>query len=517
MPDEEYLNESLRKIAKGAGIVFIGTGTGMFLAYLGMMFVARFLGSTDFGLITLAYAVAAIASTVVLVGMSAGVVRYVSFYKGINDKGRIKGVIVSALEVVLPLGIVAGILLFIFAEVISIRVFHDANLIPILRIFSFSVPFFALSNIFLCAIVGFQEVKRVVYTGDLFQNSSRLFMLVVLLLLGYGVLGAAFAYTFAIIATPFVAFYYLNKIFPGFSTEIKAVSMKKELLSFSWPLMFAGMFGLVMGWIDTLMLGYFLTAADVGIYRASISTAALLMIVPGSLGAIFFPVITEFYSRGEREELENTVVAVTKWILMITLPLVLLMMLFSEQVLYILYGAEYVAGALVLCILGFGYLLISVFNPTNQLIQVIGRTKLIMVNMSVGAALCIILNLWLIPIYGINGAAIATGISLLTVNALAFGEVFVITRIQPMKLNYVKIFFASFISMMFIYAITKSFFGIIPVYILILMFMLYVGIYFILLLVLRTFEKQDVMIMKAIEEKSGIKSEWIRNMIGRFI
>ncbi len=360
-------------------------------------------------------------------------------------------------------------------------------------------------------------MKYMVYVRDLFQNSTRLLILIIVLLLGYGVYGAAFAYTFALIATPFVAFYYLNKIFPVFSKGIKAVSMNNELFSFSWPLMFAGMLGLVIGWIDTLMLGYFLTPADVGIYRASLSTAALLMIVLGSLGAIFFPVITEFYSRGEREELENTNAVVTKWILMIVLPLILLMMIFSKQVLYILYGAEYIAGAMALCILGFSYLIISLFSPTNSIIQVIGRTKLIMVNTCVSATLNVILNLWLIPIYGINGAAIATGISILTGSILAFGEVNVITGIQPIKLNYAKIFLASLVSVAFIYAITKSFFGIRPIYVLIFMFLFYMGAYFILLLMLRTFEKEDVVIMKAIEAKSGIKSEWIRNVIGRFL
>jgi len=58
MPNEEYLNESLRKIAKGAGIAFIGTGIGMFFAYLGMMIVARFLGPRDLGLISFASALA---------------------------------------------------------------------------------------------------------------------------------------------------------------------------------------------------------------------------------------------------------------------------------------------------------------------------------------------------------------------------------------------------------------------------------------------------------------------------
>jgi len=509
--------DALKKVAKGAGIVFIGTGVGMFFAYLGMMIVARFLGPTDFGLITLASAVTMIVSTIILVGMPQGVVRYVSFYKGKNDESRIKGTIASALEVVLPLGIVAGILLFIFANSISIRVFHEPNLTPILRIFSLSVPFFAVSYIFNHAIGAFQEMKYVAYTRDLFQNGTRLFLLIILLILGYGVLGATFAYTFAIVATPFVAFYYLNKIFPIFSKDIKPISMKKELLSFSWPLMFAGMLGLVMGWIDTLMVGYFLTATDVGIYRASLSTAALLMIVPSSFGSIFFPVITEIYSKGKMQELEDMDSTVTKWIFMIVFPLVLLMMLLSKQVLNVLYGSAYITGAASLCILGFGYAIISFVYPTNQLIQTIGRTRLILINMGVGAIIDVVLNFHLIPLYGINGAAIATILSLLTVNVLAFVEVYAITHIQPVKLNYGKIVFSSLISVIFIYSITKSFFKIIPIYVLIAMFLVYIGIYFILILISRTFEKDDVIIMRAIEKKTGIQLEWVRNVIGRFL
>ncbi|MDI6885917.1 MAG: hypothetical protein QMD22_06155 [archaeon] len=62
------------KTSKGTGSVFIDTGIGRFFAYLGMMIVARFLGPTDLGLISLASAIATIASTVVLLGMPEGVV-----------------------------------------------------------------------------------------------------------------------------------------------------------------------------------------------------------------------------------------------------------------------------------------------------------------------------------------------------------------------------------------------------------------------------------------------------------
>jgi len=66
-----------------------------------------------------------------MVGMQSGIVRYVSFYKGKEDKGRIKGTIISALKITLPLSVVFAVILFWHASWISIHVFHDANLTPI--------------------------------------------------------------------------------------------------------------------------------------------------------------------------------------------------------------------------------------------------------------------------------------------------------------------------------------------------------------------------------------------------
>ncbi len=510
-------DETIKKIAKAAGIVFIGTGIGMFFAYLGTLIVARFLGPTDFGLISLASTVTTIVSTVILVGMPDGVTRFTAFYKGKNDQIRIKSVITSAIGIVLPLGIIAGILLFFLSNLISIRIFHDSNLILIMKLFSLSIPFYGLYYIFIFAMGGLQEMKYLVYVRDVFQNGSRFFLILILLSLGYGVYGAAFAYAFAIIVLPFVGLYYLKRIFPLFDKKIKSIPMRKELFSYSWPLMFAGIIGVVLGWIDILMIGYFLKATDVGIYRASQSTASLLAIVPGSIGAIFFPIITEFHSRGEKKELENTNKIVTKWIFMIGLPLVVLMILFSKQILYILYGAEYMTGTVVLGIMGLGNLIISVFTPTNQIISVMGRTRLIMYNTSIGTILNVILNFWLIPIYGINGAAIATTFSLFIVNALAFIQVYSMTGIYPIRLNYAKIFLVAIISAAIVYSLTRLFFIIIPISVLIVMFLVYMSFYFILLLITKTFEKEDVVIMKAIEEKSGMRSEWLRNVIGRFL
>jgi stage V sporulation protein B len=247
MPDEDFLGESLRKIVKGAGFVLIGTLVGRAFGYGSRLIIAR-LGAGDYGLVALGFAVMSIGVTLSMVGLQSGIVRYVSFYKGKEDKGRIKGTIISALKITLPLSLVLAFILFWYASWISIHVFHDANLTPILRIFAVGIPFSVLASNLLSATVGFQDMRYNVYAQYIFQEPLKLAAIVVLLLLGFGTLGAAWGWVLAIIAMSFLAFYFLEKnVFPIFKTKVKAVSVDKELFAFSFPLLFAGIAGLVNG------------------------------------------------------------------------------------------------------------------------------------------------------------------------------------------------------------------------------------------------------------------------------
>ena len=98
MAEENYLDKSLRKIAKGAGLGFTGTMIGMAFGYFSRIVIARFLGPGDYGLVSLGVSAFTIASTFSLMGLPSGVIRYISFYKGKGDKGRIKGTIIGALK-----------------------------------------------------------------------------------------------------------------------------------------------------------------------------------------------------------------------------------------------------------------------------------------------------------------------------------------------------------------------------------------------------------------------------------
>jgi len=162
MSNEDYLGESLRKIVKGAGFVLLGTIIGRAFGYGSRLIIAR-LGASDYGLVALGFAVMSIAATLSMVGIQSGIVRYVSLYKGKEDKGRIKGTIISALKITLPLSFISAFILFWYASWISIHVFHDANMTSILKIFAVGVPFFVLAQNLLSATVGFQDMRYNVY------------------------------------------------------------------------------------------------------------------------------------------------------------------------------------------------------------------------------------------------------------------------------------------------------------------------------------------------------------------
>jgi len=513
----EHLNESLRKIAKGAGIGFAGAFVSMVFGYLSRIIIARLLGPGDYGLITLGVAGMSIAATLSLLGLPTGIQRFVSLYKGKGDEGRIKGTIFGAFKISFPVSIFLAILIFCGADWISVHVFHEANLTPILRIFAIAIPFSVLAQNLVSCTIGFQDIRYKVYVNDIFQNTFKLVAIVTLLLLGFGVLGAAWGWVLAIIGMPFLALYFLEKkLFPVFRSKIKAIQVEKELFSFSWPLIFVSAAGLVIGWTDTLMLGYFSTASDVGIYNVALPTAMLLMNITVAFSMIFLPVATELYGQNRIDDLRNAYRAVTKWVFTLTLPIFLLMALFSESIILIIFGAEYVSGALVLSILTTGFFIDAATGPVGNITQIYGRTKINMVCGFIGAGTNFTLNFLLIPVYGLKGAAIATASSYILMKIALLISVYRIAGMQPYKMSYLKPLFASIIAVLTVYVLTDYFLGV-SFLILVVMFFVFLLLYFFLLLLFKSFEEEDLMIMRAVDERLGTKSEWIREILKKFL
>ena len=93
------MNQSLQKIAKGTGIIFIGTIIGMLLGFVSRVILVRYITQTEYGIYCLALTVISIFVTISALGLGEGSTRDIAYFRGKNEEGKIKGVISSSIKI----------------------------------------------------------------------------------------------------------------------------------------------------------------------------------------------------------------------------------------------------------------------------------------------------------------------------------------------------------------------------------------------------------------------------------
>jgi O-antigen/teichoic acid export membrane protein len=189
----------------------------------------------------------------------------------------------------------------------------------------------------------------------------------------------------------------------------------KGLLAFSLPIAGADVTHYLFRWSDTLLLSFFTSAADVGIYSAASRTTLLLSLLAVSVNALYAPIIADHYHHGRYQRIQVVLRTLLRWCLTLALPVVFAMSLFAKQILFI-WGANFVAGSTALIILATSQLVFITSSLLAFTLVMCGRQYLELGNVVFAATMNVVSNLVLIPRYGMTGAAI----SMLLSQAIAF-------------------------------------------------------------------------------------------------
>jgi O-antigen/teichoic acid export membrane protein len=184
--------------------------------------------------------------------------------------------------------------------------------------------------------------------------------------------------------------------------QIKAVSAFRSLLRFSVPVIGMNILGFGMLWTDTLMLGYFMTTKDVGIYNAAARTAMLINLILFSFSAIFMPMISDLHHRGEVKKLEGLFKTVTKWIFTLSFPVFILTAIHSKQIMGF-FGSEFATGAVWFLILALAQMMNSSTGPVGNFLVMSGKQDVVFWAMALSFCANIFLNYTLIIRYGVVG------------------------------------------------------------------------------------------------------------------
>jgi len=427
-----------RKIGKESTITFTGLMYGNINRYLYTALLARWVGAEFLGIYSLANSIMLISEVLGKMGLETGIMRFVSRLNPESDSVKIQKVIASALKMTAVFSLVIMVGLIISSGYIVTQILNEPPLLTsVLIVFAIAIPFNALTLISAFATQGFKRLKYKTLVTQ-FLNPT--------LLLGSMVICFWFVSTRSSIMVPmlitgiigfFVMIVLLKRVSGVSNDQIIKAKFHSSLLKFSYPLMFVTILQTFMHWMDILMLGYFTDATTVGLYHPAARTAGLLQALLLSFLSIYAPMMAQFHSEGDRNKMVDTYKLVSRWLLMCAIPISAVFIIFPGKVL-LLFGPEYLPSAKILVILTWATFIQAIFGAAGPTLSMSGHTKLVLWN-TIGAFLLNFgLNIFLIPKYGIIGAAIATLISLTAVGFARTIQVGVILKMNFFDRKVIK-------------------------------------------------------------------------------
>lgn len=442
--------KSSTKIAKEAGTNILGEMYGGAARFAFIGFLARFVGPEFLGIYSIGNAITRIFGVLGMAGLDRGILRFVSHNIGKGNSESIKIWIRVALKYGLIFGLCATFFQFIFSEYIANNFYNGNKAVKdTISLFSLILIFSIVSGIAAHSTQGFKILKYKVLTIQVVQPTILLITLISLYNLEYS---NFYQITIPLLIAEVIGFLVMFKFLQKVNTvkllEIIKQPLDSKLIRFSFPLMMVGLLGMIMHWIDILMLGYFLPPEEVGIYQPAVRTTGIIRLFLVSFSGIFTPMISEFLAKSAFKEMNQIYKLTCRWMITLAVPFFIVVISRSEQIM-LLFGEQYIVGANLLFLLMLGMFFQAIGNPAGSTLVMAGKTKLVLFNTIIISALNVSINIIFIPKFGLMGAAWGTAISLILLCIIRIIQIWYFYKLHPFELKILK----SIITGIFIYVI----------------------------------------------------------------
>ena len=213
----------------------------------------------------------------------------------------------------------------------------------------------------------------------------------------------------------------------GAQSKFKSAAWLKSSIPFG----LSAALQLINGRTDVLTLGFFRTDAEIGIYRVASQMAAIVVFALLSVNMIQGPHIAHLFSKGDMQMLQKMITRSAQAVMLFALPVVLVIVVFGEFIIRIVFGPEYESAYVPLVILCVGQLVNASMGSVGALLNMTGHERDTTKSILVAAVVNVALNLSLVPLWGIIGAAVATASTLIVWNLIMWHKVRARIGIEP--------------------------------------------------------------------------------------
>ena len=435
---DESETSILAKVAREGGLAF---GAGIFSKGVGFVFqvlLARFLGPSGYGLYVLGWTVTNYVQPIILLGLPDGLVRFIPGYLADDRPGAIRGLVYAAVAFALGLSLVATAVIYTFAGTIAGRVFQTPAFASVLRVFALTIPFYVLMRITTATAVGFQQVRYQQAIINVLFPLLKVTTIGAVFFAGFRLTGSVYGLLFAVFLSALAGVVLLPRVFSDISVTGSTEFELARLFRYSLPLFLVGFSELALNQTDRLILGALTASAEVGLYNAAYVLSQQTLLFFTALMTIFNPVVSDLYNTEQFDELETVYESVTRWILVVSLPVVVVGVIFAPEMLTI-FNEQFASGSSLLLLLFAAQLIFVSVGPARELLVMTDYQDLILIDTVAMLVINIAMNLVLVPRFGAAGAAFATVLTIAVVQSVQVYQAARYVGVFPFDRAYLRV------------------------------------------------------------------------------
>lgn len=411
-------DQAIRDVVKGASVVYVGLFLELLIAFVAQVLAARYLSVSDFGGVTTGTALLDVLSTAGGLGLAAGLTRYLP---RVDDKKK-RSLATTAVIVTAVVSFTLSAVVSFNASFIAREVFGDATVTSSIRIFGAAIPFAALMNTAIGGIRGQKQSLYQVYVKNFLHPIVRFLFIIGAVTYGLGQAGLASAYAAPYVVSAILALLLLYRSLPKSSFSLNS-NLTKDVASYSLPFTITSIAGFVYRSIDIFLILHFLGSFAVGVYGVAYAATHFMRMFSTAFNFLGAPVASDLEHGGEVDEVIRIFQSLSRWLVIGSVCMLVPLGIFSGDFISIVYQSKYDSGQFALTILAIGFAVGNVLGIHGPIIQALGKSRVLMLNSIAAAISNIILNIILIPKFGISGAAAATVFAYLLRDGLATAEV----------------------------------------------------------------------------------------------
>lgn len=420
------VGESQKTVAKGAFWSFTGTMALKLVSFVYTIIIARLFSEEQVGIFYLAMSVIYLVAIFGDLGINTAIGRYIPFYIGKGEKKKAYAVLETSYLFSGSLTAILSLVMFFTAGAVA-NSFSNPALAPAIEMLSIYLVFGVLFSLNCSFLAGLKKIKE----GALLNNGQNILKL--LLTIGmYLVFGRegyviTVAFTLSYIAFTIISFWYAGreaaKIGAKGSTNLtEKAALLREIMPLGLTLAIVAEIANIAFYTDRIMMGYLLppeiSAAKIGVYSIAVAMGMMILIFPGAITSIFSPVIAELHGKEDKEEMKKISKTAVRWNIFALFPITIVMLVFAKEILGIFYGSAYAEGAVVLAFFSIGIFFRMLSNVQTTILSSMRIIKVELYAAIIALVVNAVLDFYLIPIYGMDGAAMASAISLLLVSVM---------------------------------------------------------------------------------------------------